>query len=107
MAKDKKEKLASVADYATLLKPVITEKSSLVGSSQGGGVVFRVDRRATKTDVKHAVERIFNVEVDKVRTVSYLGKMKRTARTVGRRVNFKKAYVTLKPGFSIDLVEGV
>lgn len=97
---------ARISDYAVLQSPVITEKSSLV-SGIGGRYVFRVDPRATKTDIRAAVESIFNVKVAAVNTAAFLGKVKRTARSVGRRAGYKKAYVTLKEGFTIDIVEGV
>jgi large subunit ribosomal protein L23 len=97
---------ARISDYAVLLHPVITEKSSLVGGDKGR-YVFRVDPRSTKTDIRRAVEGIFNVKVDSVNTAAFIGKVKRTARSVGRRAGFKKAYVTLKEGFTIDIVEGV
>jgi len=97
---------ARISDYGILLSPVITEKSSLVGGI-GGRYVFRVNPRATKTDIRAAVESIFNVQVKAVNTAAFLGKVKRTARSVGRRAEYKKAYVTLKEGFSIAVVEGV
>ena len=95
-----------ISDFAILDKPIITEKGTGIGGSTGG-VAFRVDRRVGKTEIKEAVERIFKVEVAKVRTVNYIGKKKRTMRSIGRRAAFKKAYVTLKEGFTINLVEGV
>jgi large subunit ribosomal protein L23 len=97
---------ARISDYGILLQPVITEKSSLVGGDKGR-YVFRVDPRSTKTDIRRAVEGIFNVKVDSVNTAAFMGKVKRTARSVGRRAGYKKAYVTLKEGFTIDIVEGV
>ncbi len=97
---------ASVSDFATILSPVITEKSSLVGGDRKH-VVFRVSPQASKADIKGAVERIFKVEVDKVRTCNLMGKPKRTARSAGRRAAIKKAYVTLKSGHTIDVVEGL
>jgi large subunit ribosomal protein L23 len=103
---DKKDQ-ATVRDYKVIVKPVLTEKASGIGRGDGGGVVFKVDRRATKTEIKAAIERIFNVEVEAVRTVSYLGKKKRTNRSVGHRAAFKKAYITLREGQSIDIVEGL
>ena len=95
-----------ISDYAILDVPVITEKGTTIGGS-AGGVVFKVDRRVGKTEIKQAVERVFKVKVDKVRTVNYIGKKKRTMRSIGRRAAFKKAYVTLKEGYTINLVEGV
>jgi large subunit ribosomal protein L23 len=108
MAKKKKviPSNAKVADYAVLVAPVITEKSSVAGSN-GRTVVFRVDPRATKSAIRGAVERVFSVKVDAVRTATYLGKIKRTARSIGRRSGYKKAYVTLAEGSKIDLVEGL
>lgn len=107
MAKKKIVKAAAtVADYAVLLAPVITEKSAMVGAS-GRTVTMRVDPRATKNDIRQAVERVFSVKVDAIRTCTFIGKVKRTARGVGRRAGFKKAYVTLAEGSKIDLVEGL
>jgi large subunit ribosomal protein L23 len=97
---------ATANQYRIVLKPIITEKSSLVGAA-GNVATFEVAVGATKTEIKDAVQNIFKVEVAKVRTVNVLGKMKRTARSVGRRANYRKAYVTLKPGQSIDVVEGL
>ena len=97
---------ASVRNYSTLLGPIITEKASTqVGL--GTRVVFRVGTHASKTDIREAVQRIFNVQVASVRTVNVLGKMKRTNRSSGRRAGYKKAYVTLKEGQTIDIVEGL
>ncbi|MBX7138410.1 MAG: 50S ribosomal protein L23 [Oligoflexia bacterium] len=93
-------------DYAVLQSPVITEKSSLAGS-ESNTVVFRVDRRATKDDIRSAVQKIYKVEVKAVRTCNYMGKVKRTKGAQGRRAAFKKAYVSLKEGQTIDVVEGL
>ncbi|NLF25540.1 MAG: 50S ribosomal protein L23 [Deltaproteobacteria bacterium] len=97
---------ASVKDYAVLIRPVITEKSSLVGTG-GRTFVFRVRRGSAKDEIKGAVERVFGVKVAGVRTCNFIGKLKRTTRTAGRTAGFKKAYVTLKPGHTIDIVEGI
>lgn len=104
--KSQEEKGPRLGDYGVLLKPVITEKSSTVGS-QGGGVVFRVARTASKDEIKAAIERVFKVKVSAVRTCNYIGKKKRTKSSLGKRAAFKKAYVTLKEGQTIDLVEGL
>lgn len=107
MAKKKQTTAAAkVSDYGILLSPVITEKSAAVGSS-GQIVTFRVDPRASKEEIRGAVERVFSVKVDAVRTCNFLGKMKRTMRGLGKRAGYKKAYVTLVEGSKIDLVEGV
>jgi large subunit ribosomal protein L23 len=107
MAKKKKiTATANVGDYATLLSPVITEKSATIGGN-GRVVTFRVDPRSSKDEIRSAVERVFSVKVEGVRTCRYIGKVKRTARSIGRRAGYKKAYVTLAEGSKIDLVEGL
>ena len=81
--------------------PVITEKALIAKEESQDGrqlLTFRVDTRATKPEIKSAVERIFQVQVDRVHTLNYEGKMKRRGRTEGRRASWKKAYVTLKQG---------
>lgn len=98
--------VASVKDYGILLSPIITEKSAVVGQA-GNTLVFKVDPRASKTDIRTAVERIFSVKVEGIRTCTFIGKLKRTARSIGRRAGYKKAYITLAEGSKIDLVEGV
>ena len=85
--------------------PVITEKGTLV-SEQGNQVVFRVDARANKVEIRHAIEQLFKVKVDKIRTARVLGKVRRVGRHAGRRSTWKKAYVTLAEGNRIDFFEG-
>jgi large subunit ribosomal protein L23 len=97
---------AKVSDYGIILSPVITEKSAIVGGA-GRVVTFRVDPRASKEDIGVAVERVFSVKVDAVRTSRFLGKTKRSATGVARRAGYKKAYVTLAEGHKIDIVEGL
>lgn len=92
-------------NYKVLLGPVITEKSSIVGSS-GNGVIFRVHSRANKSDIKKAVEKVFDVKVSSVRVTNVPGKLKRVGRSQGKRSGWKKAYVYLKEGSSIDLLQG-
>ena len=81
--------------YDIIIRPVLTEKSyDMIGSKT---YTFIVDKRANKTEVKQAVEAVFEgVKVDKVNIVNHLGKMKRQGRFEGRRASTKKAYVTLK-----------
>ena len=67
---------------------------------------FLVDRDATKHDVRAAVQGLFKVTVEEVRTLIVRGKIKRMGKSVGKRPNFKKAIVTLKEGDKIDLFEG-
>jgi large subunit ribosomal protein L23 len=85
--------------------PVITEKGTLVGEV-GNQVVFRVHPRANKVEIRQAVETLFNVKVEKVRTSRQLGKIRRVGRHQGRRPDWKKAYVTLAEGSRIDFFEG-
>jgi large subunit ribosomal protein L23 len=86
--------------------PLITEKGTLV-NEQGNQFVFRVHLRAGKVEIRHAVEALFKVKVDKVRTLNYLGKFRRVGRSGGQRPRWKKAYVTLAPGQRIDFFENV
>ncbi len=92
--------MADIRYYDVILKPVVTEKSSLVAgksaSGPGSSVVLKVDPRASKDEIKAAIERIYKVDVIKVNTVNYMGKIKRAKRSQGRQDKFKKAYVTLK-----------
>ncbi len=85
--------------------PVITEKGTLV-NELGNQVVFRVDPRANKVEIRQAVERLFKVKVEKVRTSRLLGKTRRVGKSLGRRSDWKKAYVTLAEGARIDFFEG-
>ncbi len=85
--------------------PVITEKGTLV-NELGNQVVFRVDPRANKVEIRQAVERLFKVKVEKVRTSRLLGKTRRVGKTAGRKSDWKKAYVTLAEGSRIDFFEG-
>jgi len=87
--------------------PLITEKGTLV-SETSNQVVFRVDPHATKDEVRRAVEKLFDVKVAAVRTVNYLGKARyRQGRHAGRKASWKKAYVTLAEGQTLDLLEQV
>ena len=85
--------------------PLVTEKSTDVKENEW--YVFAVDRKANKSEIKDSVEKIFEVKVDKVRTLITPGKVvKRYGRVSGKRSAVKKAYVKLKEG-SIELFEGV
>ena len=83
-------------DYVLKL-PIITEKSTLVKETLRT-VAFKVLRDANKIEIKDAVEKIFKVKVQSVRTANFHGKKRRQGRHVGRRPDWKKAYVTLKQG---------
>ena len=88
-----------------LLAPVVSEKSTKA-VEKFNTVVFKVLPNATKREVKAAVEKLFEVEVTDVRTLNVKGKTKRTGARMGRRSDWKKAYVTLKDGSEIDFVGG-
>ncbi len=87
--------------YDTILAPVITEKATLL--SEDGKVVFRVPLEATKKDIAEAVEELLGVKVERVNTLRVKGKTKRFRGVQGRRVDIKKAVVTLAEGQSIDV----
>jgi large subunit ribosomal protein L23 len=87
-------------------RPLVTEKTTLL-REDGKTVVFEVAREANKIDVKRAVEKLLGAKVDGVRTANTQGKLKRQGRFVGRRSDWKKAYVTLKDGQKLpDFLEG-
>jgi large subunit ribosomal protein L23 len=85
--------------------PLISEKGTLLSES-ANQVLFKVSPDANKIEVKQAVEAIFKVKVVEVRMARYLGKMRRVGRNLGRRSDWKKAYVTLKEGDKIDFFGG-
>ena len=90
--------------FQVIKKPLITEKTSL-GKDENNLVSFVVDRAATKIEIKQAVEKFFKAEVKTVNTVTVAGKRKRFGKHEGKRSNWKKAYVTLKEGSSVDFFE--
>lgn len=86
------------AIYDVIKKPCLTEKGNVLQELQNK-VVFEVDTRANKIEIKKAVEKLFNVSVKKVATSNVLGKQKRVgAKSMGRTSNWKKAYITLAEG---------
>lgn len=92
--------------YDVITAPLITEKGTLA-NQEGNQVVFRVRRDVNKVEIRRAVESLFKVRVEKVRTMNYLGKTRRVGRSVGHRPAWKKAYVTLGKGQRIDFFEKV
>ncbi len=92
------EKLMNV-----VLEPRVTEKSTLVGEKYNQ-FVFKVLKNATKPEIKNAVELLFKVEVESVRVTNVKGKNKVFKRERGKRPDWKKVYVKLKPGFDIDFL---
>ena len=95
----------SRAPRDVIIRPLMTEKS-MRQKEELNTVTFRVRPDANKVEIRAAVESVFNVKVTAVRTASYEGKLKRMGKHIGRRVDWKKAIVTLQPGHKIDLVEG-
>ena len=92
--------------YDVVTSPLITEKGTMVNEA-ANQVVFRVHRDASKEAIRRAVETLFKVKVERVRTLNLLGKTKRVGRHVGRRPAWKKAYVTLAEGQRIDFFDTV
>jgi large subunit ribosomal protein L23 len=83
--------------HEIIVAPLITEKTTLL-KEKGPVLVFKVDRRANKVQIRQAVEALFKVKVAQVRTQNVSGKSKRVGRFEGKRPDWKKAYVTLRAG---------
>jgi len=100
-------------------RPLLTEKTARLRETGGNAetpaegaeyaqkVVFEVARDANKIEIKRAIQQLFKVTVQDVRTLVVRGKAKRVGRFSGRRPAWKKAFVTLKPGDNIEFFEGV
>ncbi len=88
--------------FQVLLSPHISEKAAVLGDS-ANQAVFKVATNAKKAEIKAAVEQLFSVKVADVRTVNVNGKSKRMGMRLGRRKDWKKAYVSLEQGHEIDL----
>jgi large subunit ribosomal protein L23 len=86
-------------------KPLITEKTTKL--MEENKYCFLVDPKANKTQIRQAIEQIFNVKVKDVNTMNVLGKIKRMGRYQGRRPSWKRAIVTLEAGSRIEFFEGV
>ena len=97
--------MTDLRHYDVIVSPAITEKSTV--ASERNQVVFNVARKASKSDIKAAVEALFSVKVTAVNTLVRKGKMKRFRGTVGRLSDVKKAIVTLADGHSIDVATGL
>src|ERR1700754_2044549 len=99
--------MSKLGTWDILRSPLVTEKSVILKEDStdensdrkvGQVLTFKVATKASKPQIKAAVEEIFNVKVATVRTISYEGKIKRRGRIEGRKASWKKAYVTLKKG---------
>ncbi len=97
--------VANARLYDVLVRPIITEKSSK--AAELNKLTFAISPRATKVDVKRAVEALFKVEVTKVNTISIEGKTKKFRGKPGQRSTLRKAIVTLAAGQSVDLQAGL
>ena len=92
--------------YQVIKQPLITEKANILKEKENK-VSFVVDRGANKAEIKEAVERLLKVKVLEVHVSNMKGKPRRIGRTMGKRSDWKKAVVTLRPGDHIEFFEGV
>lgn len=90
--------------YEVIRRPIISEKSTAL-AEVGGRYAFEVAVQANKQEIRDAVQRLFNVQVRKVRTMVMHGKVKRVGRFETKRSNWKKALVTLAEGQKIDFFQ--
>jgi large subunit ribosomal protein L23 len=97
--------MTDLRHYDVIVSPAITEKSTM--ASEQNQVVFNVAKKATKPEIKAAVEALFSVKVTAVNTLVRKGKVKRFRGTVGRQSDVKRAIVTLADGQSIDVATGL
>jgi large subunit ribosomal protein L23 len=91
--------------YTVLLAPHVSEKSTRIGEASNQ-YAFKVARNASKRDIRDAVEGLFNVKVENVTTLNVRGKEKRTQRGISRKNHWKKAYVRLAEGQTLDVTTG-
>src|SRR4051812_36121446 len=109
--------MSNLGTWDILKSPLVTEKSVLLkeestdensGRNAGQVLTFKVATKASKPQIKAAVEEIFNVKVATVRTIQYDGKVKKRGRIEGRKAAWKKAYVTLRKGEPmVDYAEAI
>jgi len=91
-----------VDDYQVIIRPVVTEQGMHLASVRSA-YSFQVNKKANKTQIRNAIEKIYNVKVDKVRTSNRKGKLLRKGRSIGRSSNWKKAVFYLDSDHHIDL----
>ncbi len=92
--------------YQVIIRPIITEKSMRLKEEENK-YTFEVHPKATKKDIKDAVEKLFDVKVEKVNTINVKGKRKRVGRVVTKRKDWKKAIVKLREGDKIEFFESI
>ena len=97
--------MTDLRHYDVIVSPAITEKSTM--ASENNQVVFNVAKKASKPEIKAAVEALFGVKVTAVNTLVRKGKIERFRGTIGRQSDVKKAIVTLADGQSIDVATGL
>ncbi|CAM5357333.1 large subunit ribosomal protein L23 [Aquamicrobium terrae] len=97
--------MTDLRHYDVIVSPAITEKSTM--ASEHNQVIFNVAKKASKPEIKAAVEALFGVKVTAVNTLVRKGKVKRFRGTIGRQGDVKKAVVTLADGQSIDVATGL
>ena len=93
------------SSYDIIRRPIITEKATL--ASEVGGVVFEVDIKSNKAEIKEAIEKLFKVQVKAVNTSISKGKSKRFRGQLGKQRDIKRAYVMLEEGNTIDVTSGL
>lgn len=89
-------------DYSVIIRPIVTEQGMHFANVKSA-YSFEVNQKANKTQIRNAVEKIYNVKVDKVRTANHKGKSRRKGRNIGVTSSWKKAVVYLQPDYHIDL----
>jgi len=89
-------------DYSIIIRPLITEQGMHFANVKGA-YCFEVNKKANKTQIRNAVEKIYSVKVDRVRTANLRGKYRRRGRNFGKTPDWKKAIVYLEPEYHIDL----
>jgi len=92
--------------HAIIKRPIVSEKSTMQ-REVSNQFSFEVDRKANRVEIKKAIQSLFSVQVDGVRTLQIKGKYKQRGRIIGKRRDWKKAIVTLKPGERIEFFEGI
>ncbi|MGI6697881.1 MAG: 50S ribosomal protein L23 [Clostridia bacterium] len=89
-----------------VIRPIVTERS--MRDMEQNKYTFVVDKKANKIEIKKAVEELFDVKVERVNIVNYMGKMRRMGRNIGRKASWKKAFVKLAEGSKkIEFFEGM
>lgn len=89
-------------DYSIIVRPLVTEQGMHFANAKGA-YSFEVNKKANKIQIRNAVERVYGVKVEKVRTANRQGKQRRKGRAMGFTPSWKKAVVYLKPDYHIDL----